>query len=75
MHLRYLWFIGVDPTNQSKGVGSQLMNEIIAEAKEHSRIICLETSTIKNIPWYEKFGFVIYHQFDFGYELFAMKRE
>ena len=73
--LYYLWFIGVEPNNQHRGVGSQLMNEIIAEAKNQNRIICLETSTVKNIPWYEKFGFVIYHQFDFGYELFSMKRE
>lgn len=72
--LYYLWFIGVAPNNQHKGIGSQLMNEITSEAKKQNRQICLETSTLKNIPWYEKFGFTIYHQFDFGYELFSMKK-
>lgn len=71
----YLWFIGVEPENQNKGAGSKLMNEIIVEAKKQNRILCLETSTVRNIPWYEKFGFVIYHQFDFGYELFSLKKE
>lgn len=73
--LYYLWFIGVTHKNQNKGVGSQLMNTILSEAKKQNRVICLETSTLKNIPWYEKFGFTIYHEFDFGYKLFCMKRE
>jgi ribosomal protein S18 acetylase RimI-like enzyme len=73
--LYYLWFIGVEPNNQHTGIGSRLMNEIISEAKKQNRQICLETSTVKNIPWYEKFGFTIYCQLDFGYELFSMKRE
>ena len=73
--LYYLWFIGVDPKNQNNGIGSQLMSDIISEAKKQNRQICLETSTVKNIPWYEKFGFTIYHQFDFGYKLFSMKKE
>jgi GNAT superfamily N-acetyltransferase len=71
--LYYLWFIGVDPISQNKGVGSKLMNEIIAEGTKQNRTICLETSTLKNIPWYEKFGFTIYNQFDFGYRLFCLK--
>ena len=73
--LYYLWFIGVDSTNQNKGIGSQLLQEIISEGQKLNRIICLETSTLKNVPWYEKFGFSIYHEFDFGYKLYCLKRE
>ena len=73
--LYYLWFIGVDSTNQNKGIGSQLLNDVIIEGKKQNRTICLETSTLKNIPWYEKFGFSIYHQFDFGYTLYCLKKK
>ena len=73
--LYYLWFIGVDSSNQNKGIGSRLLQDVISEGQKHNRTICLETSTVKNIPWYEKFGFTIYHQFDFGYKLFSMKKE
>jgi ribosomal protein S18 acetylase RimI-like enzyme len=72
--LYYLWFIGVHPVEQHKGVGSFLLNEIIEDAKAQNRLLCLETSTQKNIPWYEKFGFKIYNELDFGYKLFFLKR-
>lgn len=71
----YLWFIGVEPSDQNKGIGSVLMQDIIIESWAKRRPIYLETSTLKNIPWYEKFGFTIYHKLDFGYELFCMKME
>jgi len=73
--LYYLWFIGVESGNQNKGIGSRLLNEIILEGEKQKRTICLETSTLKNLPWYKKFGFSIYHEFDFGYKLFCLKRE
>src|SRR5882672_8773771 len=62
----YLWFIGVDPLAQKKGVGTKLLKEIINEAKFKGRPIYLETSTLKNIPWYEKFGFTVYNKLDLG---------
>ena len=70
----YLWFIGVEPADQGNGIGTKLMNDVINEAKINHRPIYLETSTLKNIPWYEKFGFIVYHKLDFGYELFCMKK-
>ena len=71
----YLWFIGVDPAEQNKGIGTVLMQQVIDEAKMMNRPIYLEISTLKNIPWYQKFGFVVYDKLDFGYELFCMKKE
>ncbi|HMO60726.1 MAG: GNAT family N-acetyltransferase [Lacibacter sp.] len=70
----YLWFIGVDDSEQGKGIGSDLMNSIIKESSLQNRTICLETSTVKNLPWYEKFGFITYRELDFGYTLYCMKR-
>lgn len=71
----YLWFIGVDPNEQNRGIGGKLLQEIIQEGLSQNRKICLETSTQKNIPWYQKFGFSIYQELNFGYKLFCMKRE
>ena len=73
--LYYLWFIGVDPVKQHDGIGSQLLKEVIAEGQRENRTICLETSTQKNIPWYQSFGFEIYSELDFGYKLFCLKKE
>lgn len=72
--LYYLWFIGVASDQQHRGTGSRLLKEVIAEAEKQGRKICLETSTLKNIPWYQSFGFSVYHRFDFGYELSCMKK-
>lgn len=71
----YLWFIGVDPSQQGRGIGSGLLNAIIQEGRSQKKTICLETSTLKNIPWYEKHGFETYHEMDFGYKLYCMKKE
>ena len=70
----YLWFIGVDSKSQNRGIGSSLLNELIHRSDQLHRPIYLETSTLKNLPWYEKFGFCIYHELDFGYKLFCLKR-
>lgn len=71
----YLWFIGVQPSEQNKGVGSALLKEIIAHTESLHRPIYLETSMPKNLPWYKKFGFDIYRELDFGYRLFCLRRE
>jgi ribosomal protein S18 acetylase RimI-like enzyme len=72
--LYYLWFIGVDEAQQGKGIGSQLLQEIIQQGQSLQRTICLETSTLKNLPWYQKHGFEIYKEMDFGYPLYFLKR-
>ncbi|HNU47181.1 MAG TPA: GNAT family N-acetyltransferase [Bacteroidia bacterium] len=71
--LYYLWFIGVQPSEQGKGIGSRLLTEVIQEGKSKRRTVCLETSTLKNIRWYEKHGFKTYRELDFGYTLYCMK--
>ena len=71
----YLWFIGVLPSEQRKGTGSNLLHEIIKMAKGFSRPIYLETSMIQNLPFYERLGFTIYRELDFGYKLFLLKKD
>lgn len=71
----YLWFIGVDPIHQNTGVGTELLRELIADSKSKERPIYLETSTLKNLPWYDKFGFEIYNHIELSYKLYFLKRD
>jgi hypothetical protein len=72
--MAYLWFIGVEPSAQHSGRGSQLLDEIIELATKNELPVYLETSTLANLPWYKKFSFEIYNQLDLGYTLFFLKR-
>ena len=69
----YLWFIGVNPSDQNKGAGTVLLKQILEKSKAEGRPVILETSTERNLPWYMKHGFTIYKELDFGYKLFCMK--
>lgn len=71
----YLWFIGVDPLTQQRGMGTKMMNELIADARAMKRPIFLETSVCRNVSWYEHLGFRIYEELDLGYKLYFMKME
>ena len=70
----YLWFIGVKTNAQRKGIGSTLLKEIIKESILNKRDIYLETSTLENIPWYQKFGCELFQELDLTYKLFILKR-
>lgn len=72
--IAYLWFIGVNPHHQHKGIGSALIQEIIKECEVKKRPIYLETSAKRNLPWYQKFGFEIYHSIDLSYTLYLLRR-
>lgn len=71
----YLWFIGVDPKCQQTGAGTKLLHEVIEDSKQKERPIFLETSTLKNLPWYKRFGFNTYNELDLGYKLYFLKRD
>jgi ribosomal protein S18 acetylase RimI-like enzyme len=62
--INYLWFIGVDPEYTNKGAGTRLLHEII---KDSDRPIYLETSVHRNLSWYQKNGFELYHTLPFPY--------
>jgi len=71
----YLWFIGVIPQDQHAGIGSDLLTQVLADADKQGLPVILETSTMKNLPWYERFGFSVYDQLDLGYHLYFLKHE
>lgn len=70
----YLWFIGVDLDFQNLGIGTDLLKDVMKDSDLKKRPIYLETSTLKNLPWYQKYGFQIYQELDLSYRLFFLKR-
>lgn len=70
----YLWFIGVNPSFQTKGAGSHLLQEIIQHTDQQGRPIYLETSVDRNLSWYKKFGFETFQSFNLTYNLYMMRR-
>jgi ribosomal protein S18 acetylase RimI-like enzyme len=73
--MTYLWFIGVKPEDQNKGFGSNMLQSIIDFSVQSNRPIYLETSTVRNLPWYKRFGFEIYNEQDLSYRLYFLKRD
>lgn len=73
--IAYLWFLGVSKTVQGKGVGSALMREVIAKCDRDNRPIYLETSMLRNLPFYKKLGFEIFQTLELTYTLYQLRRE
>lgn len=69
----YLWYIGVYKDHQNSGIGTELLNDVIKLGKIENRTICLETSTLRNLPWYKKYGFVVYNELDIGFPLYFLQ--
>jgi len=69
----YLWFIGVKPENQNGGSGTALLLDILRHSRNQNRPVLLETSTERNLPWYQKNQFEIYTELDFGYKLYCLR--
>lgn len=70
----YLWFIGVHPGSQNQGIGSAFFKDVLSECDENAKIIYLETSVLRNLSWYKKFGFKIFRELPLGYKLYLMLR-
>ncbi|GAB3179718.1 GNAT family N-acetyltransferase [Telluribacter humicola] len=70
----HLWFIGVQPEYKGTGIGGRLLRELMEEAKGMNRPVFLETSTMKNLPWYKKHGFSIYHNLELSYTLYLLRK-
>ncbi|HYF69958.1 MAG TPA: GNAT family N-acetyltransferase [Ohtaekwangia sp.] len=73
-HFLYLWFVGVEPSSQKSGIGSALLEDVIARSVQEKRPIYLETSVSRNLSWYKKFGFEMYKEIDLGYTLYLLRR-
>lgn len=55
----YLAMIGVDPARQGRGYGSALLKEGLKRCDEDGVIAYLESSSPKNVPLYERYGFEV----------------
>lgn len=70
----YLWFIGVFPEFQNKGIGSLFFEEVLDMSDNNKRPIYLETSVLRNVPWYQKYGFQVFNKLDIGCKMYQMIR-
>ncbi len=68
----HLWYLGVFPEFQSKGIGTELLNNVTQYYKKEQ--IYLETSTLSNLPFYKKNGFKIIDEIELDYKLFVLKK-
>ncbi|KAK4161279.1 puromycin N-acetyltransferase [Cladorrhinum sp. PSN259] len=55
----YLVYLGTKPNSQGRGYGSKLLTGMMARADEENRPIYLESSSLTNNVYYEKFGFEV----------------
>lgn len=71
----YLWYIGVQPFSQGRGIGTRLMKDVLHAPEIIDRPVLLETSNLQNVKWYENLDFSIYGELNLGYTLYFMKRQ
>lgn len=57
----YLWVIGVEPERQGRGLGSSLIEPMIARADADGLPCYLETHKERNVTFYEKHGYNAVH--------------
>lgn len=55
----YLAALGTDPPHQGKGVGAALMRPVLERCDGDGLGAYLESSKERNVPYYERFGFVV----------------
>lgn len=57
----YLLNLGVDPAKQGRGIGSALIQPVLAQADARQVACYLETNTPRNLRLYERHGFEVAH--------------
>ena len=62
----YLPMIGVDPGHQGKGLGSRLLSHALERVDADRLPAFLESSNIRNVPLYERYGFEVMAVVDTG---------
>jgi ribosomal protein S18 acetylase RimI-like enzyme len=55
----YLWALGVDPRCQGQGIGSRLLQPVLARADQDGVPCYLETQSERNVAFYRKRGFEV----------------
>lgn len=62
----YLALLGTDPDHQGKGYGSAVMAPILERCDAEGTHAFLESSKERNLPFYERHGFVVTGELAFG---------
>ena len=73
--LMYISFIGIHPEHQGKGIGSELLQEILRISNANKIPVYLETSMSANIPFYTKFNFEMYHTLTPEHVIYMFRKE
>lgn len=55
----YLALLGVEPTQQRQGYGSDLMKPVLMECDRNAQLVYLESSNPANLPFYDHHGFEV----------------
>jgi ribosomal protein S18 acetylase RimI-like enzyme len=55
----YLEAVGVEPGAQGMGIGTRLLEPVLARADEEGQPCYLETMTERNVAWYRRLGFEV----------------
>ncbi len=55
----YLTILGVDPDRQGQGIGGALLRPFLADADRDGVACYVETTRSRNVPFYERHGFVV----------------
>jgi GNAT superfamily N-acetyltransferase len=73
----YLAFMGVEPSEQGKGLGSALLRPVLERCDAERVPAWLETSSERNLPLYERHGFRVVNETDIpgGPHFWGMWRE
>lgn len=74
----YLWALGVEPDCQGQGIGSRLIEPVLAQADKSELPCYLETQTEGNVAFYRKRGFEVVSDGlvpDQGARIWTMLRE
>jgi ribosomal protein S18 acetylase RimI-like enzyme len=62
----YLYLLGVHPDHQSQGLGSALLRAMLQRCDGEQMPAYLEASSPSNIPFYQRHGFRVIREFQFG---------
>lgn len=60
----YLFMLGVDPAQQRRGLGSQLLEPLLTRCDAENQLAYLETARAENLPFYSRHGFELAHILD-----------
>ena len=74
----YLFYVGVTPEQQGRGIGSALLHPVLARADAAALPCYLETGVARNLGFYERHGFQVVAEGMLpqgGPRLWAMRRE